>query len=67
MTNPIYRNTALFCSMYISIETNYINLLEAVEFEFTVLEISPLDLEVWCSETLPDAASNLGNLAGISV
>ena len=33
----------------------------------SVLEISQLDLEVWCSETLPDARSVLGNLAGISV
>ena len=33
----------------------------------TVLEISQLDLEVWCLETLPDAPSILGNLAGISV
>ena len=31
------------------------------------LEISQLDLEVWCSETLPDAPSILGNVAGISV
>ena len=33
----------------------------------SVLEISQLDLEVWCSETFPDAPSILGNLAGISV
>ena len=31
------------------------------------LEMSQLDLEVWCFETLPDAPSILGNLAGISV
>ena len=34
---------------------------------FTVLEISQLDFEVWSSETLLDAPSILGNLAGISV
>ena len=34
---------------------------------YAVLEISQFDLEVWCSETLPDAPINLGNLAGISV
>ena len=32
-----------------------------------VLEIILLDLDVWCSETLPDAPSILGNMAGISV
>ena len=32
-----------------------------------VLEISQLDLEVWCSETLLDAPSFPGNLAGINV
>ena len=32
-----------------------------------VLDISHLDLEVWCSETLPDAHSIPGNLVGISV
>ena len=32
--------------------------------EKTVLERSQIDLEVWCSETLPDASSILGNLAG---
>ena len=31
------------------------------------VKISQLDLEVWCSETLPDAPSILGNLARISV
>ena len=29
----------------------------------TVSEISQFDLEVWCSETLPDAPSILVNLA----
>ena len=31
------------------------------------IEISQLDLEVWCSETLLYAPSILGNLAGVSV
>ena len=34
---------------------------------YTVLELIHVDLEVWCSETLPHAPSILGNLAGISV
>ena len=41
-----------------------------VKYKFVsqlVLEISQVDLEVWCSETLADAPSILWNLAGINV
>ena len=31
---------------------------------YTVLELWQLDLKVWGTETLPDAPSILGNLAG---